>query len=206
MTQTFARIGMFGGAFDPPHNAHAALARAAVEQLGLDELRVFPTGDAWHKPRALTPAHHRVAMARLAFADLARVTVDARETERPGPTYTIDTLLELQAERPGAQLFLLLGQDQADALPSWHRWQDILRIAIICVAERDAGMARIGEFDRSFGLPEAPAVRVQPLRLAPMSVGSTQIRAMVAAGQGIAPLVPEPVARYISQHHLYLKP
>ena len=115
------RIGVFGGAFDPPHIAHVALARAALAQLQLDQLRIVPTGQAWHKSRTLTPAVHRLEMASLAFAELDRVVVDPRETLRSGPSYTVDTLLELRTEYPQAQLFLLLGQDQAQVLGSWHR-------------------------------------------------------------------------------------
>ena len=83
------RIGVFGGAFDPPHNAHVALVRAALSQLALDAFFVFPTGQAWHKPRALSPAADRLEMARLAFSDCPAVTVDQREMLRPGPTYKI---------------------------------------------------------------------------------------------------------------------
>ena len=104
------RVGVFGGAFDPPHIAHVALARAAVEQLQLDELRIFPTGQAWHKAQTLSAPEHRLAMARIAFADVPRAVIDDRELRRPGPTYTIDTLRELMAERPQAQLFLASGR------------------------------------------------------------------------------------------------
>ncbi len=206
MTAKPPRIGVFGGAFDPPHNAHVALAQQALAQFGLDELRVVPTGDAWHKPRALSPAAQRLAMARLAFAGLDRVCVDEREIRRAGPTYTVDTLLELQAEQPGAELWLMLGEDQARALPSWHRWQEILQLAIICVATRHAAA---GSFDESTAFAGFPGVldgHLQPLKLAPMDVGSTRIRALAAAGQSIAPLVPAAVARYISLHHLYQNP
>jgi nicotinate-nucleotide adenylyltransferase len=193
------RLGVFGGAFDPPHNAHVALVETAVAQLRLDELRVFPTGQAWHKPRALSPAADRLAMARLAFGGLARVVVDERETLRPGPTYTVDTLRELQAERPGAQLFLVIGADQAAALAQWHDYQDILRIAIISVAER-APSGPAG----SMPAPEnAWKGRFEALQMPPLSVSATDIRQRAAAYQGIAHLVPEGVARYIDQHHLY---
>jgi len=80
------RIGVFGGAFDPPHNAHVALARAALEQLGLAALHVFPTGHAWHKVRELTPAQDRLAMAQLAFGGIPGVVVDSREMLRDGLT------------------------------------------------------------------------------------------------------------------------
>jgi nicotinate-nucleotide adenylyltransferase len=190
---------MFGGAFDPPHIAHVALARAAVEQLGLDQLRIFPTGQAWHKARALTDGVHRLAMARLAFAGVPRAVVDSREVSRSGPTYTIDTLRELQAENPGAQLVLVIGADQAEALHSWRSAGEIAKLAIISIAERARPMGADAAFDAS----KLPPGRFEPVELPPMPVSATEIRACVAAGQGIAQLVPAPVAGYIDRYHLY---
>ena len=187
------RIGVFGGAFDPPHIAHVALARTAIEQLRLDVLFVIPTGEAWHKSRPLTPAVHRLEMAHLAFAELDCVVVDPRETLRTGPSYTADT------EFPLAQFFLVLGEDQAQALASWHRIGEIPEIATICVAER-------ADFTRAEGIfsplpPGIPGLR--RLEMPPMEVSSTDIRLRLAHGQADAPLVFDPVARYIAQHHLY---
>ena len=200
------RVGMFGGAFDPPHNAHVALVRAALAQLQLDELRVVPTGHAWHKPRPLTPAADRLAMCRLAFGELPGVVVDDRETLRAGPTYTIDTLRELAAEQPGVQLYLVMGADQARALPTWHRWQDLLQIAIVSIAERQ----QPERVDAGFDSNDFPQGRFEPLQVPLMPVSATQVRALAArphnTGHGIAQLVPTPVARYIEQHHLYLAP
>lgn len=151
------RIGIFGGAFDPPHNAHVALAEAALAQLDLDELHVIPTGQAWHKSRALTPKEDRLAMTRLAFGGLqGTVVVDSREVLRDGPTYTLDTLHELQREQPGAQLVLIMGADQASALPTWHGWQDILGIAIVSVAYRALSTGSTARFDPK-SLPGLPA-------------------------------------------------
>lgn len=193
------RLGVFGGAFDPPHTAHVALARAALEQLALDELRVLPTGQAWHKPQELTPARHRLAMARLAFGELPRVVVDDREMRRQGPTYTIDTLRELQAEQPGAQIFLVMGADQAVALPRWRDWPQILKIATISIAKRDYLAAAAGPMD-----PQVLALgRFAPLDLPPMDVSATAIRARGGALDGADTLVPGQIARYIEQHHLY---
>ena len=84
------RLGIFGGSFDPPHVAHIALAQHAIEQFALDELRIIPTGDAWHKTRTLTASPHRLAMTRLAFAHVPQAVVDTREIDRLGATYTID--------------------------------------------------------------------------------------------------------------------
>lgn len=194
-----ARLGMFGGAFDPPHLAHVALVRAAVEQLALDALHVVPTGQAWHKARTLSAPRHRLAMARLAFARQPRAVVDDCEIQRAGPSYTIDTLEQLQAAHPGAQLYLVVGADQAGALAEWHRAADLARIAIISVAAR-AGLP--GAAGGSAVLPWPG--RQMSLQLPPLATSATEIRRRVAAGLGIDQMVPADVARYIDQHHLYL--
>ncbi|HUR87728.1 MAG TPA: nicotinate-nucleotide adenylyltransferase [Ramlibacter sp.] len=186
------RIGMFGGAFDPPHNAHVAMARAAVEQLKLDQLRVMLTGNAWHKTRQLTDAKDRVAMARLAFESLPKTVVDEREVKRAGATYTVDTLRELRAEFTQALLFLIIGEDQAAAFTTWREWAEIMKMATVCVAQRKA--VRPGPVE---GLP------FTPLQLPSMPVSATDIRAKAAKGEDISLLVPPPVASYIAHHHLY---
>lgn len=193
------RLGVFGGAFDPPHLAHRALAEVALAQLQLDELRVLPTGQAWHKTRPLTPARHRLAMVELAFAGLPGLVLDDREIRRAGPSYTLDTLRELQAEQPDAELFLVMGKDQADALPSWRNWQEIVRLAIICVADRDALTGKETEFFP----PAEMAARFHKLHMPAMDISATGIRSRIASRQDVAPLVSAPVARYIEHHHLY---
>jgi nicotinate-nucleotide adenylyltransferase len=190
------RLGVFGGAFDPPHVAHVALARAAVEQLRLDELRIFPTGQAWHRSGALTAPSHRLALAQLAFGALPRTVIDDRELRRPGPTYTIDTLRELKAEQPAAQLFLVMGEDQAVALTGWREWEAILQLAIICVAERS-----LPELPAGAGLPAQAELRL--LRLPSMPESATEVRGRVVHGEAIAHLVPPGVASYIESHRLY---
>lgn len=193
------RLGVFGGAFDPPHVAHVALAEQALQQLQLDELRVVPTGQAWHKTRPLTAAVHRLAMTRLAFGHLPQVVVDERELRRSGPSYTVDTLRELAAEWPDTVLYLLIGEDQAQALPSWRHSDQLTRLAIICVAVRPDLEGAAGHFDPPTGLED----RFCRLDLPAMAVSATDIRQRVGAREGIAPLVGAPVARYIEQHRLY---
>ncbi|MGC1173032.1 nicotinate (nicotinamide) nucleotide adenylyltransferase [Polaromonas sp.] len=200
------RIGMFGGSFDPPHLAHVALAQAAVAQLKLDTLYIIPTGQAWHKARTLSAAEHRLAMARLAFAGLDRTVVDEREIQRAGPSFTIDTLEALQAENPRAQLHLIIGNDQFAALKIWHRWEAILKIAIICIANR----ADPRRTEAGFDLETQARHAVLTLQLPLMPVSATAIRRKISSGnaspQDWTPMVPEPVARYIERHSLYISP
>lgn len=196
---TGSRVGVFGGGFDPPHRAHVALAQAALAQLQLDQLRIFPTGQAWHKPQALSVPEHRLAMARIAFGDLPRTVIDERELHRPGPTYTIDTLRELKAEQPAAQLFLVMGEDQALSLTRWHEWQAILDLAVICMAGRPAAKSHAGGAQ-----PELPPqARLRLLELEAMPESATEVRERAAIGAGIEHLVPAAVARYIEHNHLY---
>ncbi len=197
------RVGVFGGAFDPPHNGHVALARVALDYLALDVLHVIPTGDAWHKTRALSDAAHRLAMTRLAFEGVAHALVDDRELRRAGPTFTIDTLEALQVENPGAQLYLVMGADQFAAFRQWHQWQGILEIAIICIAGRTQTGWATGQFD-AYNEQKSRFLTL-PLPLIPVSATEIRQRLTFPAGHGqdIDDLVPEPVARYISLHQLY---
>ena len=190
------RIGVFGGAFDPPHRGHVQLLQTAIRQLALDAVMVIPTGEAWHKERGLTAAQHRLAMAQLAFGHLPQVQVDAREVERAGPSYTVDTLAELHAEHPGATFYLLMGQDQWSRFGSWHRPDEVAALAIICVAFRA---------DPAWAPADSMAKLAPPLSIASpaVSASSTAIRSAVARHEGIDGLVFAPVARYIEQHHLY---
>jgi nicotinate-nucleotide adenylyltransferase len=204
---TVQRLGVFGGAFDPPHLAHVALVEAAVAQLQLDQVCVLPTGQAWHKPRNLSDAAHRLAMTRLAFAHVPQVVVDEREILRTGPSYTVDTLQELQTEYPQAQLYLLLGDDQRRALPAWHQIGEIGRIAIICAAGRNMAVRAWNE--ESGAAPTTPLLfdtlqaRIRTLDMPLMPHSATDIRVLAATEQALTGLVSPAVERYIHEHHLY---
>jgi nicotinate-nucleotide adenylyltransferase len=202
---------MFGGAFDPPHWAHRALAETALQQLALDALHVLPTGQAWHKARVLSAAAHRLAMCEAAFGDLARVRIDPRETLRDGPSYTADTLRELAAEYPGARLYLILGADQLMAFRHWSRWQEVLRYATLAVANRPLHLAAHADAPESVEADLSTVnVAFQRLHMPLHPTSSTAIRAHVHGQSRRHPdldvLVPAGVARYISDHHLYEAP
>jgi nicotinate-nucleotide adenylyltransferase len=190
------RIGILGGAFDPPHNAHVAVAEAAISQYDLDQLRVIPTGDAWHKSRNLSSGQHRAAMARLAFDRLPKVLVDEMELNREGPSYTIDTLRALVMQSPMAQFFIFIGEDQGKALGTWREIEEIAQRAIICVADRDLPVSSRAPIS-------SHAIPTQALKLPNLPHSATEIRARVASGQPIDALVSKPVALYIQRHHLY---
>lgn len=190
------RIGLLGGAFDPPHVAHVALAQTALAVLPLDELRVIPTGAPWHRARPPIAVAHRLAMCRLAFADLPRVVIDERESRRAGPTYTIDTVRELRLEQPQADLYLIIGADQARAFTTWQHWQDLLPLVHLVVAERDpkAGQWQNTALSAAIALP-----------FNPMDVSATQIRQDLGS-VGTSPWLDERVLGYIHQHQLYCTP
>ena len=190
------RIGILGGAFDPPHVAHVAMAEAALAQFQLDALLIIPTGDAWHKARDLSSGSHRAEMAKLAFGHLPGVTINDMELARQGPSYTVDTLRSLALQYPGAEFFLFIGEDQGKALGTWREIEEISRRAIICVAER--------EMSSPLG-PDVPShdIPTQVLKLPHLPHSATEVRARVAHGQPIDALVPKTVALYIQRHHLY---
>lgn len=192
------RLGVYGGSFDPPHLAHLALACMARDALGLDELRLVPAGQPWQKAhRTLAPGAHRAAMVERLIEGEPRLVVDRRELHRTGPSYTVDTLRELAAECPGAQLFLVLGADPFARLDTWHQADDLPGLATLAVAAR-AGQA-----------PQPPAawagrsIAWQAIPLPRMDISSSDVRARVAAGEPVSPLVGEAVAGYIDQHQLY---
>ena len=195
------RLGIFGGSFDPPHVAHIALAQHAIEQFALDELRIIPTGDAWHKTRTLTASPHRLAMTRLAFAHVPQAVVDTREIDRLGATYTIDTLQELHAEQPEAALYLFIGADQARAFQTWHRWQDIHHLATVVVAARPLADGE-GQWHNALS-PD-----VQRLDMPSLNVSATEIRAHLAQASHshsdpMSAWLPLSVQHYIEKHSLY---
>jgi nicotinate-nucleotide adenylyltransferase len=189
------RIGLFGGSFDPVHDAHVALAEAALAELRLDQVRWIPAGQPWQKDRAITAAAHREAMVRLAIQHEPRFVLDRIELDRAGASYTLDTVQTLAAALPGTQWFLLIGQDQYVALHTWRNWQTLLGLVVLAVANRP-GPAR----------QPHPDVLQFPHRMVPLpmlDISSTDIRQRTANGRDISELVPLEVARYIETHALY---
>ena len=196
------RIGIFGGSFDPVHNAHLALARLALEHLQLDELLWVPVGQPWQKAGQLTRASDRAAMVTLAIQHEPRFRLESCELLRVGPSYTLETVRELQAREGGAgnAWFLIIGQDQFAQLHTWHGWDDLVRLVTLAVANR------AGEAPQSNPEVQAASGSVIELPLPPTPVSATGVRLRIGLGQSIETMVPPAVARYIDQHRLYRGP
>jgi nicotinate-nucleotide adenylyltransferase len=182
------RLGVFGGEFDPPHLGHVAVVRVAREQLGLDRVIVVPTARPPHREAPATPAETRLRLAEAAFAGEPGVEVSRLELDRPGPSYTVDTLIALA---PRGRLVLILGTDQAAGLldGTWHESDQVRRLAELAVAPRGPGEVVSGP-------------RVTPLDMAPVDVSSTDVRAALLAGGGDG-LVPPAVLEAIRSEGLY---
>jgi len=208
-------LGLLGGSFDPVHAGHCQLARDAQRSLGLEQLRFIPAGRPWQK-EGVTAAAHRVAMLQLALAGTAGWTIDRCEIDRPGPTYTVDTLQALRAEC-GAQVPLvwILGQDQLQRLDSWHRWQDLLGLAHLAYADRAGTQPDLAPALRDYvaahridpgTLATRPAGGIVSFAMQPVHCSATGLRQALAAGDAaaVAPFLAAPVLAYIHTHQLYL--
>jgi nicotinate-nucleotide adenylyltransferase len=185
------RIGVFGGSFDPVHHGHLIVAGEALRALGLDELRFVPAREQPCKQgRHGASPEDRLAMLRLAVAAAPGFRVDPQECARVGPSYTIDTIRALRAERPDASLSLLVGSDAAQDFPTWREADAIRELATVIVLTRP-------------GTAPPPGVG-QALPVPAIDISATAIRRRVRAGETIRFLVPDSVAGYIAEHRLYV--
>ncbi|MGA9876577.1 MAG: nicotinate (nicotinamide) nucleotide adenylyltransferase [Solirubrobacteraceae bacterium] len=201
------RLGILGGMFNPPHLGHLALAHAAASDLGLSRVLLMPVLIPPHKPAGQDPgAEHRLRMCRLAVRDDPRVGVCTLELQRPGPSYTVDTLRSIHASDPDAELTLIVGADVARTLASWREPREILKLARLAVAERDS-VSRGEVLDAL--LPLAPDVVPGSERgtvfvqMPAHEVSSSMVRERVAQGAPIDGLVSAEVGAYIAQNELY---
>ena len=195
------RVGILGGAFNPPHVGHMVCAQEALVQLELEKVVFMPVGRAPHRVLEDDPGPEaRLEMVELAVADDARFATSRVELDRPGPSYTADTLRDLRSKAADDELFLILGGDQAAALPRWHEPETVLSLATVAVVERtnwsrNAIGIKIGRL--------RGAERIRYLDMPVMQVSSSAIRRRVAGGLPIRYLVPDKVANHIGANGLY---
>ena len=198
------KTGIFGGAFNPPHNGHVNLAREAVEQLNLRRLIVIPTFESPHKETRLLPFEQRAEMCRRAFMPLdgtgkcgCKVEVSDIEREMGGVSYTINTIRELGNRHPDERFYLLVGGDMLFSFREWFKYESILKESTVCAVARGGdNYTDMLEFANQIG-------RVKVIPTAIVDVSSTQIREGIAAGRDMSELVPQSVAEYIAENGLY---
>ena len=194
------RVGLLGGTFDPPHYGHLALAEAAREALELERVIFLPNGQPPHKPTGeVSPAEHRYVMTELACAAHPRFTVSRAEMDRPGLSYSLDTVRSVQRELgPEAQLYFIVGMDALLELPLWHEPDALLAEAHVVVAERPGS-----ETDLEAALGAERAAQVTRIAMPALELSASDLRERVRAGRSLWYLTPEPVAAYIAKHGLY---
>jgi nicotinate-nucleotide adenylyltransferase len=190
------RIGVMGGTFDPIHHGHLVAASEVAHFFGLDEVVFVPTGQPWQKEdRQVSPSEDRYLMTVIATASNPRFSVSRIDIDRGGPTYTIDTLRDLHAERGDeAEFFFITGADALSRLMSWQDVKELFALAHF------VGCTRPGHRLTGQGLPED---QVSLVEIPALAISSTDCRQRVAAGEPIWYLVPDGIVQYIAKRRLY---
>ncbi len=184
-----------GGTFDPVHHGHLVAASEVASAFALDEVVFVPTGEPWQKAnQPVTSAEHRYLMTVVATASNPRFTVSRVDIDRPGPTYTIDTLRDLSKQRPDADLYFITGADALAQILSWKEPEELFTLAHF------VGVSRPGHHLDDVGLP---ADRVSLMEVPALSISSTDCRLRVGRGEPVWYLVPDGVVQYIAKHRLY---
>ncbi len=185
-----------GGTFDPIHHGHLVAASEVAQHFDLDEVVFVPTGEPWQKAE-VTESEHRYLMTVVATASNPRFTVSRVDIDRDGPTYTKDTLRDLRASRPDAELFFITGADAVAQILSWRDHDELWDLAHF------VAVSRPGHVLSTEGLPDDV---VSQLEIPALAISSTDCRARVAAGHPVWYLVPDGVVQYINKHNLYRRP
>jgi nicotinate-nucleotide adenylyltransferase len=202
-------IGVFGGTFAPIHHGHIRLALELRERLGLARVLIVPSAQPPHRAAPEVPPQRRLEWARLALAGEPGLVVDDREVRRTGPSYTYDTVVGLRAELgAAAPLVLLLGDDAANQLHTWHRWRELFDLAHLVFVERPyeppAPAPELAAFLRGRRAASAQTLLAQPAgawmsaSIPPLAISSTRIRQLLKAGRSIRGLVPDAVIQTLT--------
>lgn len=187
------RIGVMGGTFDPIHNGHLVAASEAAAALNLDEVLFVPTGQPWQKTD-VSAASDRCTMVEIATAANPKFRVSTVDIDRGGPTFSVDTLLDLQVQHPDSDLVFIIGADAAANIDSWKDSDALLDLAQFVAVTR-AG--------HTVTIPQTKAGSIQVLEIPSLAISSTDIRERVSEGKPIRYLVPDEVLDYIAKHGLY---
>lgn len=212
-----SRLGVYGGMFDPVHNGHVDAARFAVSLLKLDRLLLVPCANPNHRDPATASSEHRLRMLAMAIADYRKLEIDAREIERGGVSYAVDTLAELRQEGESrgeaVKLVFVLGLDAFNTLPSWHQWHRIFELAHLLVlhrggaelneetaAETELATRRVSDPEELFA---ADSGRIYFAQDFDYILSSTEVRSSLRANDSTEHMLDEKVRLYIEDHRLY---
>lgn len=182
-----------GGTFDPIHHGHLVAASEVADAFNLDEVIFVPTGQPWHK-KAVSSPEHRYLMTVIATAANPRFTVSRVDIDRPGTTYTVDTLTEIRNLRPGAELFFISGSDAIAQIMAWKSIDEVWGLAHFVAVTRPG---------HNLEMPDAPEGSITQLEVPALAISSTEVRDRAAAGKPVWYLVPDGVVQYIAKHQLY---
>ena len=191
---TKLRLGVMGGTFDPIHHGHLVAASEVAAALGLDQVIFVPTGEPPQKPN-VTNSEDRYLMTVIATASNPRFNVSRVDIDRDGPTYTVDTLRDLQAEYPGAELFFISGADAITQILSWKDFDELWKAAKFVAVSRPGHTMQLPDL--------APGGAIEVLEVPALSISSTDVRERAANGDPVWYLVPDGVVQYINKHNLY---
>ena len=208
--QPSAPIGVFGGTFDPVHYGHLRIALDALETLGLQHVRLIPLAQAVHRDQPETPAAVRLAMLQAALAGRDDLVADARELQRAGPSYTIDTLRSLHQDFPTRSLCLLVGGDAFNGFAGWRNPTGILALANLAVLQRpghalprDPPLLELLAQHHVERLAAQPTGQIVFCPVTQLDIAASDIRARIAAGRRADFLTPPGVLELIARHGLY---
>lgn len=192
------RIGIMGGTFDPIHNGHLVAGSEVADLFELDRVIFVPTGQPWQKSdRVVSSTEDRYLMTIVATAPNPRFRVSRVDIDRGGPTYTVDTLKDIKAQFPDAQLYFITGADALAQIMTWRDWESMLDLAEF------VGVTRPGyKLEESF-LPPQAQERVHLVEVPALAISSTDCRRRAASGRPVWYLVPDGVVQYIAKSHLY---
>ena len=192
------RLGIVGGTFDPIHNGHLLLARSVSEKMNIDRVLFIPSATPPHKDHRddIAPSDCRWAMVELALQHIEDFEASRSELDRPGRSYTVDTLRQLRQDHPDSEFFLIIGTDNTHDLVNWHDPEGILGLCTVVAGSRTIDTNGLGV--------DAIGARVQVVDTPVIDLSSTQIRRRVRAGLPVHSMIPDMVATYIHERRLYL--
>ena len=203
-------IGVYGGTFDPVHFGHLRTAIEVKEQLGLQEIRLVPCRKPPHRPQPVADPNLRLQLLELATENEPGLVVDARELQRPGPSYTVDTLASMREEIGISALALIVGMDAFAGIPAWHQWEVLFDLANIVVMHRPGYIPKIppeiAKVGRSVGITELLSAQHGCLyfqEVIQMDISASMIRRLIEQGRSVRYLLPDAVLQLIKRRGLY---